>query len=242
MIDEALKRNPNAMQFAQFLTGKGVKVIANIAATGKMNGFSFSLGGVSFSGSKLGDKYKWSSLLKRGLTFDPANDVAGLTAYKSKSELESDQVIGRIDGSYTFYLIKFLNQKHHENGIEYRWQNGSPALFDSGSSVQVIGKSSASKVKAMFELAHHKGWKAIKISGSAEFKKIAIAEAIRQGIQIANPELQQYIKMLKWPNVDQESTSKSQFVSGAAIASLSKFTNELLLDEEENILAEQSRI
>jgi hypothetical protein len=194
-----------------------------------MNGFSFLLDGVAFSGSKLGDKYKWSSLLNRGLTFDPAGDVAGLVAYKSKSKLESDQVIDRIEGSYTFYLIKFLNQKRHENGIEYRWQNGIPALFDSGSAVQIMGRSSASKVKAMFELAHQKGWKAIKLSGAAEFKKIAIAEAIRSGIRIINPELQQYMKALTKPqNVDQE----SEFVSGNA--NLSKFATELLPDEAES--------
>lgn len=231
LIDEALKRNPTASQFAQFLTGKGVKITANIASTGKMNGFSFSLDGVAFSGSKLGDKYKWSSLLRRGLTFDLVKDVAGLAAFKSKSELDSDQVIDRIEGSYAFYLIKFLNQKRHENGIEYRWQNGSAAFFDSGSAVKIIGKSTTAKVKAMLELAHQKGWKAIKLSGSAEFKKNAIAEAIRSGIRIINPELQQYIKALTKPqNVDQE----SEFVSGNARANLSKFAAELLPDKAES--------
>jgi len=231
LIDEALERNPNASQFAQFLTGKGIKVTANVATTGRMNGFSFLLDGVVFSGSKLGDKYKWSSLLKRGLTFDPVGDVTGLAAYKSKSTLESDQVIDRVEGSYSFYLIKFLNQKRHENGIEYRWQNGSAAFFDSGSGVQIIGKSTTAKVKAMLELAHQKGWKAIKLSGSAEFKKIAIAEAIRSGIRIINPELQRYIKVLTKPqNVDQE----SEFVSGNARANLSKFATELLPDEAES--------
>ncbi|MFZ6772884.1 relaxase/mobilization nuclease domain-containing protein [Undibacterium sp. SXout7W] len=238
LIDDALKRNPTASQFAQFLTGKGVKVIANIAATGKMNGFSFSLDGVSFSGSKLGDKYKWSSLLKRGLMFDSANDVAGLAAFKSKSEIETDQSTDTIEGSYAFYLIKFLNQKRCQNGVEYRWQNGNAAFFDRGSTVQIIGNSTAAKIKAMVELAHQKGWKAIKLTGSAEFKKIAIDEAIQQGIQIANPELQQYIKTLtKRPNVDQESVPTSQFVSGISRASLLKFPTEQLSDEKENILS-----
>lgn len=228
LIDEALKRNPNATQFAQFLTGKGVKVIANIAATGKMNGFSFSLDGVAFSGSKLGDKYKWSSLLKRGLTFDPAGDVTGLSAFKSKSEIETDQSTDTIEGSYTFYLIKFLNQKRCQNGVEYRWQNGSAAFFDRGSAVQIIGNSTAAKIKAMVELAHQKGWKAIKLTGSAEFKKIAINEAIRSGIRILNPELQGYIKSIDG-QVSKESAS--EFVSGVARANLSKFPTEIASDE-----------
>ncbi|GAC1609590.1 MAG: hypothetical protein NVS3B3_16480 [Aquirhabdus sp.] len=221
LIDAALERNPNASQFAQFLTGRGVKVIANIASTGKMNGFSFSLDGVAFSGSKLGDKYKWSSLLKRGLVFDPISDVAGLAAYKSKSEVESDQNTDTIEGSYAFYLIKFLNQKHHENGIEYRWQNGSAAFFDSGSAVQIIGKSTPAKIKAMVEIAHQKGWKTIKLSGSVEFKKIAIAEAIRSGIRILNPELQDYIRSIDGQSkVDKESVS--EFVSGKVRANLAE--------------------
>jgi len=177
-----------------------------------MNGFSFSLNGVSFSGSKLGDKYKWSSLLKRGLTFDPSTDAAGLAAFKSKSEVESDQTTDAIEGSYAFYLIKFLNQRHHPNGVEYSWQNGRAALFDNGSTVQIIGKSTAAKIKAMVELAHQKGWKAITLSGSAEFKKTAVAEAIRSGIRIINPELQQYIKTLTGPS--SLAKEAAQFVPG----------------------------
>lgn len=222
LIDEALKRNPNASQFSQFLTGKGVKVIANIAATGKMNGFSFSLDGVSFSGSKLGDKYKWSSLLKRGLMFDPASDVAGLAAFKSKSEIETDQSTDTIEGSYAFYLIKFLNQKRCQNGVEYRWQNGSAAFFDRGSAVQMIGKSTPAKIKAMLELADQKGWKAIKLSGSAEFKKVAIAEAIRSGIRIRNPELQEYVKLITEQSKMKEFSPSPEFVSGKARANLAE--------------------
>lgn len=152
--------------------------------------------------------------------------MAGLAAYKSKSEVESDQNTDTIERSYAFYLIKFLNQKRHQNGVEYRWQNGSAAFFDSGSAVQIIGKSTPAKIKAMVELAHQKGWKSIKLTGSAEFKKYAVAEAIRNGIRILNPELQDYIKSIDGQSkVRKESVS--EFVPGKVRANLVEITTHL---------------
>jgi hypothetical protein len=53
-IDAALQGMPTAVQFAQRLTDAGVTVRANVASTGRMNGFSFELGGIAFKGSDLG--------------------------------------------------------------------------------------------------------------------------------------------------------------------------------------------
>ena len=50
----------------------------NLAKTGRLNGFSFDLDGVSFKASNLGDAYKWSTLQKRGVSYDPARDRAAL--------------------------------------------------------------------------------------------------------------------------------------------------------------------
>lgn len=197
LIDDAILERPSAIKFAEKLELAGVKVRANIASTGKMNGFSFVLDGVQFSGSQLGDKYKWSSLLKRGLTFDSVTDTIGLERFKPAANIESDQTDDEIIGQYSCHLIKFLNQKIKKNGVEYNWQNGSPALFDAGSSVKIIGKSSDAKIKAMFELAEQKGWKLVSLTGSADFKKRAVVEAVRRGITISNPELQEFINARK---------------------------------------------
>jgi hypothetical protein len=194
LIDDAIKERPSAIKFAEKLEFAGVKVRANIASTGKMNGFSFVFDGAQFSGSQLGDKYKWSSLLKRGLTFNSMTDAVGLERFKPAANIESDQSDDEILGQYSCYLIKFLNQKIRQNGIEYTWQNGSPALFDAGSSVKIVGKASDAKIKAMFELADQKGWKTVSLTGSGDFKKRALIEAVRRGITVLNPELQELIR------------------------------------------------
>ena len=69
IIDEAAKGNPTASQFAEHLKIAGVDARANIASTGKMNGFSFTVDDVSFKSSQLGKKYSWSSLQKKGISY-----------------------------------------------------------------------------------------------------------------------------------------------------------------------------
>lgn len=82
LIDSAVVDKPTAPQFAQRLEDAGVTVRANIASTGKMNGFSFELDGLAFKGSKLGKVYGWSGLQKRGVSYDVERDAAELERYK----------------------------------------------------------------------------------------------------------------------------------------------------------------
>lgn len=70
LVDQALTGKPSTTQFVERLQAAGVDVVPNIASTGKLNGFNFGLDGVFFSGSKLGDNYKYSKLQSRGLTYD----------------------------------------------------------------------------------------------------------------------------------------------------------------------------
>ncbi|PIL39177.1 hypothetical protein CR103_13890 [Massilia psychrophila] len=64
LVTAATGGRPSTIEFVRRLEAKGIGVVANIASTGKMNGFSFTFSGVAFSGSKLGEKYKWSELQK----------------------------------------------------------------------------------------------------------------------------------------------------------------------------------
>ncbi|MEM8777968.1 MAG: relaxase/mobilization nuclease domain-containing protein [Cyanobacteria bacterium P01_G01_bin.49] len=82
LIDEAVADKPTAPQFAFRLEDKGVIVRANVASTGRMNGFSFELDGLAFKGSSLGKAYSWSGLQKRGVTYEPETDAAGLERYR----------------------------------------------------------------------------------------------------------------------------------------------------------------
>lgn len=82
LLDEIIKDKPTAVELAERMTAAGVEVRANIARTGTMNGYSFSIGGASFAGGKLGDKYKWAGLLKNGVTYDKERDSESLRQYR----------------------------------------------------------------------------------------------------------------------------------------------------------------
>jgi hypothetical protein len=83
LLDAVMAEKPTAVELADYMYAAGVEVRANIASTGTMNGFSFSIDGVSFSGSKLGDRYKWSNLLKNGVSYDKDRDGEGLKRYRA---------------------------------------------------------------------------------------------------------------------------------------------------------------
>lgn len=85
MIDRAMMDKPSVTTFVERLQIAGVDVVPNIASTGKLNGFSFGLDGLHYSGSKLGDKYKQSSLEKRGLTYDKDRESAFLEKLRESS-------------------------------------------------------------------------------------------------------------------------------------------------------------
>ncbi|NET11879.1 MAG: relaxase/mobilization nuclease domain-containing protein [Okeania sp. SIO1H6] len=82
LIDRAVADKPTAPQLAQRLEDKGVIVRANLASTGRMNGFSFELDGLAFKGSKLGKAYGWSGLQKRGVSYNVEQDAAELERYR----------------------------------------------------------------------------------------------------------------------------------------------------------------
>jgi len=83
LVDEVVKDNPTALDFAQRLEVAGVGVRANLASTGRMNGFSFEIEGIPFKGQDLGAAYKWSSLQKRGVSYEQTRDCAGLERFRT---------------------------------------------------------------------------------------------------------------------------------------------------------------
>ena len=64
VIDEALLDKPSLRDFADRLMTADVVIKPNIASTGRVNGLSFELNGIAFSGSQLGKKYGWKQLHK----------------------------------------------------------------------------------------------------------------------------------------------------------------------------------
>jgi hypothetical protein len=85
LIDEVAATGPTAVELCEYLEANGVEVRANLAGTGRLNGFSFSLGGAAFKGSNLGKAYAWSGLQARGVGYDPERDRAGLERFAAGS-------------------------------------------------------------------------------------------------------------------------------------------------------------
>lgn len=81
IIDTALDDAPDGMSIFAFMDrieAAGVSIRANVAKTGRMNGFSFEMDGVAFKASQLGKKYGWGSLQKRGITYEQDSQSAKL--------------------------------------------------------------------------------------------------------------------------------------------------------------------
>lgn len=74
LIKKAAEGQPTVVQFAEKLVMAGVEVRANLASTGRLNGFSFGLDGYSFKGSQLGKKFGWKALEKQGVSYEQDRD------------------------------------------------------------------------------------------------------------------------------------------------------------------------
>ena len=75
----------SAPEFIQRLEVLGVRAVPNVAATGTLNGFSFEVDGVAFTGSKLGESYKWAKLQQRGIEYVKDPDFAALADTKRRA-------------------------------------------------------------------------------------------------------------------------------------------------------------
>ena len=85
-----LKKEQTAVAFAKSMRARGVVVIANIASTGTMNGFSFELNGAFFKSSSL--NYSWAELQKQGISYDKVRDAEGLREFRRVEKVEKPEV------------------------------------------------------------------------------------------------------------------------------------------------------
>lgn len=95
IIDEAKADKPTATEFVERLEAAGVDVRANIAATGRMNGFSFSYEGERFTGKQLGELYNWRNLQKE-VGYEQARDFDELRKRANCHRKGADQRVERI--------------------------------------------------------------------------------------------------------------------------------------------------
>ncbi len=85
IIDDAVQDNPSVTAFVERLEAAGVTVKPNVASTGKLNGFGFSINGIPFKGSDLGKKYSWKGLQNQGVTYDQDRESSGLISRKGQT-------------------------------------------------------------------------------------------------------------------------------------------------------------
>ncbi|EGC3510132.1 relaxase/mobilization nuclease domain-containing protein, partial [Salmonella enterica] len=70
IIDKSMTDKPDLLTFIKRLEDLEVGFKANIASTGKMNGFSFEYRNIAFKASQLGKNYSWANLSHR-LNYNP---------------------------------------------------------------------------------------------------------------------------------------------------------------------------
>lgn len=86
ILDKSLADTPDLLTFIKRLEEAEVGWTANVASTGKMNGFSFSYRDIAFKASQLGKSYSWANLSNR-LNYDPDHLEAMRTGIPPKEPL-----------------------------------------------------------------------------------------------------------------------------------------------------------
>ncbi|CAM7703935.1 MobA/VirD2-like nuclease domain-containing protein [Enterobacter intestinihominis] len=86
ILDKSLADTPDLLTFTKRLEEAEVTWTANVASTGKMNGFSFSYRDIAFKASKLGKAYSWANLSNR-LNYNPGHLEALRTDIQTKEAL-----------------------------------------------------------------------------------------------------------------------------------------------------------
>ena len=83
-IDEILTSANDILSFVEALAENGITTRANIASSGRMNGFSFEYAGIAFKASQLGKTYSWATLQEK-LRYEPERDNPLLFSLKTSS-------------------------------------------------------------------------------------------------------------------------------------------------------------
>ncbi|MEL7629137.1 relaxase/mobilization nuclease domain-containing protein [Pectobacterium aroidearum] len=81
-LEALLANKPSITEFVQQLVAQNIRVVPNIASTGRMNGFSFECQGIAFKASQLGKGYSWSELQHK-LDYQPERDNDFLFSLKA---------------------------------------------------------------------------------------------------------------------------------------------------------------
>lgn len=130
--------------FINELQKQNISATANIASTGKMNGFSFEHQGVAFKASQLGKAYSWSNMSKRITVTQPIEAVA------SESIADNENVSNPIEVPLTAIPTPLTaNSREH---IRSRWLQWIPYLEELVASLKAVGSTILNPLKRNFIL------------------------------------------------------------------------------------------
>ncbi len=126
--------------FIYELQKQNISAIANIASTGKMNGFSFEHQGVAFKASQLGKAYSWSNMSKRITVTQPIEAVA------PESIADNENVSNPIEVTPTAIPTPLTaNTREH---IRSRWLQWIPYLDELVASLKAVSSTILNPLKS----------------------------------------------------------------------------------------------
>lgn len=126
--------------FIYELQKQNISATANIASTGKMNGFSFEHQGVAFKASQLGKAYSWSNMSKRITVTEPIEAVA------PESIADNENVSNPIEVPPTATPTPLTaNTREH---IRSRWLQWIPYLDELVASLKAVSSTILTPLKS----------------------------------------------------------------------------------------------
>lgn len=128
--------------FIYELQKQNISATANIASTGKMNGFSFEHRGVAFKASQLGKAYSWSNMSKRITVTQPIEAVA------PESIADNENISNPIEVPPTATPLTANSREH----IRSRWLQWIPYLEELVASLKAVGSTILNPLKRNFIL------------------------------------------------------------------------------------------
>ena len=209
LIDQAMQNSSNITEFLTQCEKLGVDVIPHIQGS-RISGLIYRYKKTKMKGSDLGKKYAWAglqelikyrpdidfiALRKRARaeenkhpSIELPNTVNATQRREFKRMILSDdyrRVLARVYGA------DLLDTKTKGDNLEIELKQGK--ILDSGEKITVENMNAANSAIILVKLAIAKGWEGIVLTGSDEFVKKAMIEAIKHDLEITPKDEQQKI-------------------------------------------------
>lgn len=139
-----------------------------------------------------------------------AEDLAEKWRYKDHPDRQPCLIIGKNLQPIEHRDIRDYEFRIIGREVEYQLRGGGgPAFVDRGKTIAVLESKSPAAVLAAMQLGAQKFGGKITVTGNDEYKQLCVQLAIKNGIQIANPELQQIITAEK-QRIEQQRNAERQ--------------------------------